>query len=156
MSAAVLALFGVVMASAIAEMMIPDGDGGTRRFLHFLAAVAVLVLMLQPFAAFVSDADGALVGEVPWGGEDVQEQYEQTFSQAVDDRSAVLLERGLSQMLEVEYGIEAQECEVRVLLDDEGMPQTIYVLLSGKAILRDPDEIREALQVKFGCEVEVR
>lgn len=156
MSGAVLALFGVAVAAAIGELLMPCEEGGTRRFLQFLTALVVLVLILQPFLSLLSSADGFFSGEVEQEEEDVRAAYEQTFSHAVANRSAEQLKRGLIQMLESEYGIAPEDCEVGVTLDEEGRPQQIRVLLSGKGLLQSPHEIAAGLKEKFNCDVEVR
>ena len=157
MSGTVLALFGVAVAAALGEMLIPGAEsGGTHRFLQFLTALVMLVLVLQPFLARLSDANGFLDGEVEWREPDVQAEYEQIFSDAVANRSAVQLREGLVRLLQAEYGIEPQNCEVGVVLGKDGMPEKIGVILSGKALLQDPDEIQRMLHERFGCEVEVR
>jgi hypothetical protein len=156
MSGAVLALFGVAVAAAVVELLVPPAEGGTRRFLQFLTALAVLVLILRPFLSRLSETDGLLLGDVDRGDEAMRSEYERIFSEAVESRSAEQLRQGLKQLLEAEYGIEPQDCEVSVTPGEDGMPERILVVLSGKAILRDPDGIEDMLRDKFGCEAEVR
>ena len=156
MSGTVLALFGVAVAAAMGELLIPCTEGGTRRFLQFLTAVVLLVLILQPFLSWLSGASGFLEGEIEWSEEDVQGGYEQIFSDAVADRSAVQLRQGLLHLLQSEHGIASGDCEVGVTFGEDGSLERIGVVLSGKALLQDPDEIERLLRDKFGCEVEVR
>lgn len=157
MGAEVLALFGVAMAAALADMLVPTENGGTRQFLHFLTAMVVLTLLLRPFLAVLGGAEDFLQGEVEWAeSEESQEKYEQIFSQAVARRSATELREGLAELLQREYGIHGEDCEIRVKLTEDGALSEVSVFLSGAALLCDPEEIAEDLQVRLGCRVEVR
>ena len=158
MSGELLALFGVVLAAAVAELMIPaEGRAGTRSFLHFLTALAVLVLMLHPLFSSLSAAEDLFGGELSWGEETVEEpDYEAVFERAVAARSAVQLRAGLQDMLEREYGGAPESCEIGIVLNEAGELQRITVILSGAALLQDPAEIQSALGELLPCVVEVR
>lgn len=158
MSGALLALFGVVMAAAIGDLLIPGEEkGGTRQFLHFLTALSVLLLLLSPFCSLLQGADGFLQGEIEWGEEEVQKSdFEKKLSEAVASRSAAQLREGLSALLQQRYGISPEHCEIAVVLDEEGELRRISVFLKGTALLQDPEAIEQDLLEKFSCEVEVR
>lgn len=158
MGAAILALFGVVFAAAIADLLIPGEEkGGTRQFLHILCALTVLLLLLSPFLSLLHRADGFLQGEVEWEEGEVQKSdFEKQFSEAVANRSAAQLKQGLYTLLEQQYGIDAADCEIAVTLDSEGELRRIAVILKGAALLRDPEEIEQDLLERFSCDVEVR
>ncbi len=158
MSAAILALFGVVLAAALADMLVPAEDaGGTRQFLHFLTALVVLTLLLRPFLSLLGSADGFLQGEVEWAeGDDVKTDYEEIFTDAVASRSATELKEGLYALLLEEHGIRQEDCEIGVVLTDSGELSSISVFLSGKALMNDPKDIERDLLERFDCAVEVR
>ena len=142
MSGAMLALFGVVLAAAIGDLMIPGEEkGGTRQFLHFMTALCVLLLLLSPFRSFVQSTDDLLRGEL---------------SDAVASRSAAELKEGLLALLQEKYGIAPTDQEVAVVLNERGELCRVSVLLKGEALLKDPEEIREDLLEMLSCEVEVR
>ena len=158
MGTAILALFGMVFAAAIADLLIPGEEkGGTRQFLHILCALTVLLLLLSPFLTLLHRADGFLQGEVEWEEGEVQKSdFEKQFSEAVANRSAAQLKKGLYALLEEQYGIDPSDCEIAVTLDSEGELRRIAVILKGAALLRDPEEIEQDLLERFSCEVEVR
>ena len=158
MSGAILALFGVVFAAAIVDLLIPGEEkGGTRQFFHFLTAMAVLLLLLSPFLSMLNGADDFLRGEVEWNDEEVQKSdFEKRFSEAIANRSAAQLKQGLQELLQKRYGIAQKDCEVTVLLDGAGELTHIAVRLKGAALLQDPSEIEQYLLEQFSCEVEVR
>ena len=158
MSGAMLALFGVVLAAAIGDLLIPGEEkGGTRQFLHFLTALSVLLLLLSPFRSFLQSADGFLQGEIEWSEEEVKKSdFEKKLSEAVANRSAAQLTQGLAALLEQQYGIARENQEIAVLLDEQGELRRISVFLKGAALLHDPEEIRQDLLKWFSCDVEVR
>lgn len=158
MGGAVLTLFCVIFAAAIADLLIPGEEkGGTRQFLHFLAALAVLLLLLSPFVSLLHNADGFLQGEIEWEEAEVQKSdFEKQFADAVASRSAEQLREGLYALLQQQYGIAPSDCEITVTLDGAGELRHIAIFLKGEALLRDPDEIRDDLLERFSCDVEVR
>lgn len=158
MSGAILALFGVVLAAAIGDLLIQGEEkGGTRQFLHFLTALSVLLLLLSPFRSMLQNADEFLQGEIEWGEEEVQKSdFEKMLNDAISNRSTVQLKEGLLALLEQQHGISPDDCEIAVVLSEQGELRRISVFLKGAALLQDPEEIRQDLLEKFSCEVEVR
>ena len=158
MSGAILALFGVVFAAAIADLLIPGEEkGGTRQFLHFLTALTVLLLLVSPLRSLLQNADGFLQGEIEWSEDGVEKSdFEQQFSTAIANRSATQLKEGLYTLLQQKYGISPDDCEIAVALNAQGELESISVLLKGAALLQDPGEIQQYLLKEFSCQVEVR
>lgn len=158
MGGAILALFGVVLAAAIADLLIPGEErGGTRQLLHFLTALSVLLLLLSPFRSLLQNAEGFLQGEIEWSEEEVQKSdFEKRLSEAVANRSAVQLREGLAELLQQKHGIASSDLEITVELSEQGELRRISVFLKGAALLQDPEEIRQDLLKLFSCDVEVR
>ena len=153
----ILALFGVVLAAAVAELLIPSQEGGTRQAMHLLTALVVLILLLRPFLSFLGSAEELWQGDISWteSGQDT-EDFENILADAVAKRSAEELKKGLYVLLLEEYDVAAQDCEIRVALNDTGELVSISVFLSGKALARDPEVIERDLYERFACVVEVR
>lgn len=158
MGAEILALFCVVLAAALADLLICGEEGsGTRQVFHFLTALVVLALLLRPFLFMLGGAEDFFEGEFSFGDTEVsKEDFEKQWEEAVASRSAVELEKGLKELLNTEYGIAAEDCEVAVTLADTGELSRIDVFLSGVALTKDPEVIEKALQKQFECQVEVR
>ena len=85
-----------------------------------------------------------------------KEDFEKMLSDAVSARSAEELKTGLGALLQTEYGVAPQDCEIRVELSDTGELARIAVFLSGKALTVDPRKIEQDLYERFVCVVEVR
>ncbi|MBR6726733.1 MAG: hypothetical protein IKM08_00935, partial [Clostridia bacterium] len=82
--------------------------------------------------------------------------YEQVFSDAVSARSAEMLKEGVLELLREEFSVDGTQCEVTVILGEDGALQRIGIRLRGGGLLRDPKQIEERLLALFSCEVEVR
>lgn len=156
MSGAILALLGVSLAASLGELLLPGDEGkGTKRFLRILVSLAVLLLLLRPFLSFLGSAEGFFEGEVgAIGAPDTD--YSEVLQDAVARRSKEELAAGLRDFLQQQFGIEREDAEVIVSLEKDGSLRRVSVILSGKALLTDPDEIEAAIVELLGCEVEVR
>ena len=102
----ILALFGVVLAAAVADLLVPSEEGGTRQAMHLLTALVVLILLLRPFLAFLGSAEDFWQGDVSFAEtEQGKEDFEKMLSDAVSARSAEELKTGLGALLQTEYGV---------------------------------------------------
>lgn len=157
MGGSVLALFGVALAAAVADLLIPAREGGTRRTVHLLTSLVVLLLLLHPFLSFLGSAEALWQGDLSWAeSEQSGVDYEKLLTDAVARRSAKELKEGLYALLRDEHDVAREDCELHVALDDTGELVQISVFLSGKALTKDPDEIERTLEQRFACIVEVR
>ena len=142
MRAAILSLIAVALAASLAELLLPGDEGkGTKRFLKMLVSLAVLLLLLRPFLGFLDAADGFFdgeVGEIPV----TETDYGNLLGDAVAKRS--------------KQDIEKEDAKVTVTLEKDGTLRRVSVILSGKALLTDPDSIEARLVDLLNCEVEVR
>ena len=158
MGAGILALIGVTVASAMTELLLPEeSKNGTRYFLHFLTALAVLLLLMQPLVPFLQNAQAFLEGDLSFiETETTEETYRALLEEAVNNRSAEQLKEGLYDFLRESYSLRDGQCEVWVHLKDTGHLARVEVRLSGAGLLQDPQEIENALLELLECEVEVR
>ncbi len=154
----VLGLFGVGLAAALAELLLPGEDGkGTKTALRLLVSLAVLLLLIRPFLSLMGSSPElyfeALVGE---SEANTTAQYEEIFARAVEAGSERDLAEGIYAWLLSEYGIEKEDAHLEISFDEAGALARVEIYLSGSALLRDPDVLAEALGAKLGCETEVR
>jgi threonine/homoserine efflux transporter RhtA len=55
----VLGLFGVCIAAALSELLLPGDEArGTKTALRLLVSLSVLLLLLRPFLPYLQKADG--------------------------------------------------------------------------------------------------
>ena len=150
-------LFGVCVAAAIVELLLPgEGHGGTKVLLRLLVVLTVLVLVLLPLFSFLQDANPEDVAGLFEDEATDSTYYEGIFHSTVASGSAADLSQGLLEWLTREYGISRENARVLVELDDEGALLRVSVYLSGEALLIDPQMIEDALEKKLLCDVTVR
>lgn len=158
MGKTVLGLFGVCLAAALAELLLPHDEGrGTKSVLRVLVSLAVLLLLLRPFVSFLrSDPTVRLEDLVGDSEEGTVAGYEEIFSQAVVAGSERDLKQGLYAWLSKEHGIDAEDAHIKITMDDGGNLLHVEIFLSGAALLRDPHVIEGELTELLNCETEVR
>lgn len=156
MQATILSLFGVCLLAGLAELLLPaDTSAGTRQALHFLCALAVLVLLLSPFVRFLQSSDALLLGELQTEEGEIAD-YEAIFAGVLEEQYEKDLHEGLATLLQNEYGIAAEDCEIRTDYAADGSLLRIRLFLRGAAMIQDPEVIERTLASRFGCLVEVR
>lgn len=149
----ILPLFGVVLAAAVADLLLPE-DGGTRRYLHLLTSLAVLVLILNPVAGFlrggVSGFDfSAMAGEASL------EEYEQVFSNTLDGEGREAFASGVAGLICEHFQLDRACVEISVEYEGND-PSLVRVRLSGAGLLQDPRGVEAYLRERIGIEAEVR
>ena len=146
------ALFGGVITSALPDT---GGGGSLKKYMGFIASLCVLCVILSP----VTDAldtlsdffDGGLFDWV----EKSTVEYENEYYEYLVSYGKENAEEGISALICKEFSIDAENCHVSAeVYEDEGALylKRIRVILSGRAILKNPYEIEEYLSEIFGCE----
>jgi len=155
MRGAVVALFAVCLAAALLDLLSPgDGDKGLRRGLHLLTALAVLILLLQPFFSLLRRAPETIGQMAEDDGE--RGEFEAVFDRTLTAAAAEELRAGLHRLLSADYGIEEEQARIVLSFDGSGQLFRVQIFLSGAALTRDPDALAGDLAAKLGCQVEVR
>ena len=155
MRGAILSLFAVCLSAALLDLLSPgDGNKGLRRGLHLLTALAVLLLLLQPFLAFLRDAPDNVA---EWTQNEAERgDFEAVFDQTVTAAAAGQLREGLYRLLKEEHGIAEEDARIVLSFDGSGALARVQIFLSGRALVRDPDALERDLGARFDCQVEVR
>ena len=159
MAASVLGLFGVALAAALAELLLPSEEGrATKIALRFLVSLSVLLLFLAPFRGILSDAPPFSLDQIIEAGESAvgKEGFDAIFRDAINEGSAQALKEGLSALLAEQYGIGEGQAQIFVYFDGKGELSRVQIYLSGSALLKDPHELEAELGALLGCETEVR
>lgn len=152
-----LGLFGVCMAAALLELLLPDnGHRGARIALRLLVALSVLVLVLTPLFSSLRELDPEELAEELTGEACDEETYKEVFKTLLDRAGEADLADGIGSMVAREYGVPSSEVCVSVAMGEDGALRRIGIRLSGSALLIDPREVEALLATQFSCEIEVR
>lgn len=152
----ILALFGICLAFAVGELLLPQStSASTKRALRFLTGLAVLLLILTPFRSFLQNSTPFFKGEITFEETDLQ-AFEEIFEKAVLAQSEQDIIAGIRALLASEYDIEQENCTVLVHFDTDGTPRRICIFLSGEALTHNPETLERTLSERLGITVEVR
>lgn len=149
-----LSLCGFLLTATALSLLLPQLPHGTGRAVRLFTALAVLLLILTPFAGFLRTDP-----QIAWGAvieEPDEAAYEAVFLETVDARGALTLADGLAALVCAEFDLPDDAVCVRVTAGADGAPESVSVRLSGKGLLCDPDKIADFLRQKLDCTVEVR
>ncbi len=153
----VLGLFGVCLAAALSELLLPGDEGrGTKGALRVLTALAVVLLLIRPVLPYLNATPSFSFEDLVGEGEDTTGEYEEIFERAIRVGSERELKAGLVRLLEDAYGIAEDDVHIKVYFDSEGGLSRVELYLSGLALLKDPDTIAADISARLGCKTEVR
>lgn len=155
-------LMSLIMAALIVGLigvLVPEGDGGgLRRYVTFVGCLCVLILLISPITRVLG-----FVGELSDGGFDIsfdkqRDEYDERFKQYIMSLGEESITAELTDIICEKFDISEQECHVKVdTYDAQGQMAIgcVTVILSGKAIFRDPYEIEQYITDLLGCECAV-
>lgn len=153
----VLGLFGVCIAAALSELLLPGDEGrGTKTVLRLLVSLAVLLLLIRPVLPYLHIAPDLALEELVGESEDTTAHYQEIFESAVRSHSERDLKAGLLALLDEEYDIANDDVYIKVYFDGTGELLRVEIYLSGHALLQDPDVLAADISARLGCETEVR
>ncbi len=136
----VFALFCVVLAAAMADLLIPaDKGAGTKKYLHLLTALAVLLLILSPLVSLLHRGV-----DIPPDAAAATPDFEAVFAAALDAAGKAEFESRLCAALAAEFDAEERNFALSVRYEGDA-PAEVRVVLSGKALTADPRAVEEYL-----------
>ena len=141
-------LYGLATLSVligVVSMLLP---ASAAQHAKLLCSLCVICLVCSPVAGLL-DALEEGSWEIPeaWGEQVQEQEYEQLSQTLVIGQLQVLLER--------EMGLTPDTCSVRIEQDEDGNVTHATLILSGKAIWRDPDPIKEYVQGLLDCKCKI-
>ncbi len=139
-----LALAAVLVA--LVSTLVPES---AAQHAKLLCSLCVIALLISPVMSLMH-AVGQGAWEIPdaWQNEQQEQQdYEQFSDALVVGQLQVLLER--------EQGLPPAQCRVLVEWGEDGGVSQVTLLLSGKAIWRDPDPIIAYVEGLLDCKCKV-
>ena len=156
-----IALLAATLLSVLILHLAPEGErGGLSKHVRLVASLFVVCILLSPIQALIQElprwleGDWLTVTDSPTEGDAYKERMEEAIDQASKDYFTDLL----TQALCAELSLEQKDLQCRVMWDpekDEPTPTGVTVLLSGKAIWKDPTHIRRTVDALIGCPCEI-
>ena len=142
-------LYSLAVAAVLIALVCTLVPVSAAQHAKLLCSLCVILLLISPVVRLVSTV-GQGAYEIPesWQeGEEQKQDYEQL--------SAALVIGQLQLLLEREQGLPPAQCRILVEWDQEGGVREVTLLLSGKAIWRDPDPLRAYVEGLLDCRCRV-
>ena len=146
MSGYLYSLAAAAVLIALVCAIVPESGAQHAKLLCSLCMVALL------FAPVMS-----LLGALEQGAWEIPEAWEQGEweEQDAEQLSESLVIGQLQVLLEREQGLSPDQCRILVEWDEGGGVREVTLLLSGKAIWRDPDPIIAYVEGLLDCKCKV-
>ena len=138
-------LFGLATLSILIGVLGVLLPPSAAQQVKLLCSLCVICLVCAPVVSLLDTlAEGSW--EIPEAWQE-QEEQESDYGQL----SQALVIGQLQVFLEREMGLTPETCSVRLVQDADGNVTHATLILSGKAIWRDPDPIAAYVQGLLGC-----
>ncbi len=142
-------LYSLAVAAVLIALVCTLVPESAAQHAKLLCSLCVIFLLFSPVMSLVG-AVGQGAWEIPEAWQD-EVQEEQDYGQLSQD----LVIGQLQVLLEREQGLPPAECRILVEWGEDGGVRLVTLLLSGKAIWRDPDPIKAYVADLLDCECKV-
>lgn len=147
------ALLLVSLATAVAGLLSPEGEkGGILKHVRLLSAlllVCVLILPIRSGIAYLFALQNEDVTLPDWA--EPPADGESALQDRLDLVSKEYFTQNLTQTLEQEFAITSGEVRCIIRWEDDA-PSLVTVVLSGKAVWKDPYAIEAFVESLLACE----
>ena len=148
-----LSIFATALLITVVDILAPGG--GLSKHLKFVTSLVFVCILISPSLAFAERLKDFPNGDWELAIEgDMEEHYSSELQNALDDASKEYFENMLELTLCKEFDIAEDNLRVAVewIGDAENLrPQKVTVILSGKAIWKNPAKIEEYVTSLLGC-----
>ena len=154
MKAYILTIFATALIMTVVDILAPNG--ATARHLKLLGTLVFVCVLISPTVSLAQKLQDFANGEweTKFEGE-IEDHYSSQLQNALDDASFAYFEEMLKQTICKEFAITEDDLRVRVEwagANADAHPQKVTVILSGKAIWKDPAKIEGYVTSLLGCD----
>ena len=148
-----LSIFATALLITVVDILAPGG--GLSKHLKLVTSLVFVCILISPSLAFAERLKDFANGDWELAIEgDMEEHYSSELQNALDDASKEYFENMLELTLCKEFDIAEDNLRVAVewIGDAENLrPKKVTVILSGKAIWKNPAKIEEYVTSLLGC-----
>ena len=152
-----IALLSASLLAALVGILSPEGEKGSlAKHMRLICSLFLICVLIMPLKDALSDLKGLIGGglDLSLPSLDEQPSYEDRMEEALHDASTSYFTDMLTRMLEEQFEISTGEVRCIVVWSEEDgtlRPQRITVVLSGRAIWKNPQEIEVFVSELLGC-----
>ena len=154
-TAYILSLIATVFVATLVGILAPSGDGGLARHLRLLTSLVLICVLISPALSLAEGVRDLLDGNFNFEGDaGVGEDYSSALEESMNAASKQYFVQMLTQTLAERFSIAEDDIRCRVEWAGEGenlRPMRVTVVLSGRAIWKNPAEIEEYVTSLLGC-----
>lgn len=152
-----LSIFATALLITVVDILAPSGAGsGLSKHLKLVLSLVFVCVLISPTVSLTEHLFEFAKGNWEFGiEEDVENHYTEELQNALDDTSRDYFEGMLTQTLCEEFEIAEGDLRTHVAWNNDGetpRPQKVTVILSGKAIWKNPAKIEEYVTSLLGCD----
>ena len=153
----ILSIFATALLITVVDILAPTGNGGgLSKYLKLVTSLVFVCILISPTVSLAQRLGDFANGNWEFEIEgDVEDHYSAELQNALDNASKEYFEGMLKQTLCKEFDIAEDDLRVRVEWDGEGekiRPQKVTLLLSGKAIWKDPAKMERFVSSLLDCD----
>lgn len=153
----ILSIFATALLITVVDILAPTGTGGgLSRHLKLVSSLVLVCILISPTVSLANKLKGFLNGEWEFAfEEEMDDHYADELQNALDNASREYFEGMLTKTLCEEFAIAESDLRCHVEWSGEGenlRPQKVTVILSGKAIWKNPAKIEEYVSTLLGCD----
>jgi hypothetical protein len=151
----ILSIFATALLITVADILAPSSGGATKH-LKLVSSLVFICVLISPTVSLAQKLQDFANGNWEFElEEDVEDHYSSELQNALDDASFAYFEGMLKQTLCQEFAIAEDDLRVRVEWAGTGTemrPHKVTVILSGKAIWKDPAKIEGYVTSLLDCD----
>lgn len=152
----ILSLIATVFVATLVGILAPSGDGGLARHLRLLTSLVLICVLISPILSIAEEVRDLLDGNFTFEGDTgVDEDYASALEESMNATSKHYFVQMLTQTLAERFSIAEDDIRCRVEWTEEKdnlHPSRVTVILSGRAIWKNPTEIEAYVTSLLGCE----
>lgn len=151
-----MSILGAAVMVGMVTVLCPEGEGGgIKRHVGFVGALCILCILVSPTAELAKvieelSLDELVATEKQYDREYYGEYYSDYLTRLGEQSGSDTLKELLCRRFDIAEG----QCAVRLTVS-EGKATDVTVILSGRALLRDPYEIEEYVEGLMSCPCKV-
>ena len=153
----ILSIFATAILITVVDILAPTGTGGgLSRHLKLVTSLVFVCILISPTVSLAQRirefANGNWEFDIE---EDMEDHYSSQLQDALDNASRDYFEGMLKQTLCEQFAIVEDDLRLRVdwIGDGENLrPTKVTIILSGKAIWKNPEKIEEYVSSLLNCD----
>ncbi len=152
-----IALLSASLLAALIGVLSPSGEkGALEKHMRLISVLFLICVLIAPAKSALKGLEGLISGDIVPSLPDYGDRpsYEDQMEEALGEASTAYFTEMLTQMLEEQFEIASGEVRCIVAWSEEDgtlKPTQVTVVLSGKAIWKNPQDMESFVEGLLHC-----